>query len=105
MKFSESAISKLQSVLGPDEHFVRVFVSGGGCSGFEFGFMLEKEKAEDDLEFPFGNCTVLVDSLSFAYLDHAEFDYVEKDFSGQFTIKGAEIKTCGCGSSFTTPEI
>ena len=100
MEFSGAAIRKMASIVSPGD-FVRPFVSGGGCSGMSYGFMVETEQQEDDLIFPFEGVTVIIDPMSYQYLDGARIDYVETAFTGSFCIEGAEIRTCGCGSSFT----
>jgi len=81
---------------------VRVFVQGGGCSGFEYGFTFDDEQNEDDWEIPAGSSSVLVDSMSAQYLQGAEIDYVEDLTGARFKINNPNAQTtCGCGSSFS----
>ena len=82
---------------------LRVFVSGGGCSGFQYGFTFEESANEDDTRVEKSGVTLLVDPLSFQYLAGAEIDYKEDLNGAQFVIKNPQAKTtCGCGSSFST---
>jgi iron-sulfur cluster insertion protein len=80
--------------------YVRAFIQGGGCSGFNYGFSMEDEKNEDD--FLIGD-RLLVDAMSMQYFDGATIDYVSDRLKGsQFVIKNPNAKTtCGCGSSFS----
>jgi iron-sulfur cluster insertion protein len=81
---------------------LRVYITGGGCSGFQYGFAFEEEQAEDDLALQRDGITVLVDPLSLQYLHGAEIDYSETLAGAQFVIRNPNAKTtCGCGSSFT----
>ena len=81
---------------------LRVYITGGGCSGFQYGFTFDEERAEDDLAIERDGVTVLVDPLSLQYLMGAEVDYAETLSGAQFTIRNPNAKTtCGCGSSFT----
>jgi iron-sulfur cluster insertion protein len=78
-----------------------VFIQGGGCSGFSYGFTLDSEKNEDDLEIPVGRWKVIIDAMSLQYLQGAEVDYIDELMGSQFTIKNPNATTtCGCGSSF-----
>jgi iron-sulfur cluster insertion protein len=82
--------------------YLRTFVQGGGCSGFNYGFTIDEEKNEDDFEFPINDVfKVLVDAMSMQYFQGAEIDYKEELMGSQFIIKNPNAKsTCGCGSSF-----
>lgn len=81
---------------------LRVYITGGGCSGFQYGFAFEEDRAEDDLAVERDGVTVLVDPLSLQYLHGAEIDYSESLSGAQFVIRNPNAKTtCGCGSSFT----
>jgi iron-sulfur cluster insertion protein len=81
---------------------LRVYISGGGCSGFQYGFTFDEERAEDDLALQRDGVTLLVDPLSLQYLMGAEVDYRESLQGSQFVIRNPNAKsTCGCGSSFT----
>ena len=101
---SPSASVKIQDILSEENNLntnLRVFIQGGGCSGFSYGFSLDNEKNEDDFEVEVGRWKVLVDSMSMQYLQGAEIDYVEELMGSQFTIKNPNATTtCGCGSSF-----
>ena len=80
-----------------------MFVSGGGCSGFQYGFTFDEKIEEGDAEFPNHGVTLLVDPLSFQYLAGAEIDYREDLEGAQFVIRNPNAATtCGCGSSFST---
>lgn len=81
---------------------LRMFVQGGGCSGFSYGFTLDEEVNEDDWEIPAGSSTILVDTMSAQYLVGAEVDYVEELMGASFKINNPQAQsTCGCGSSFS----
>jgi iron-sulfur cluster insertion protein len=79
-----------------------VYVSGGGCSGFQYGFTFDEEVNEDDTSVENGGVTVLIDSMSIQYLAGAEVDYKEDLSGAQFVIRNPNATTtCGCGSSFS----
>ena len=104
MKITESAIVKLKDLKleegNPNLKF-RVFVQGGGCSGFQYGFTFDEDQNEDDFDFQFDDLTVLVDSMSMQYLQGAEIKYTEDTMGSAFTISNPNAQsTCGCGSSF-----
>ena len=81
---------------------LRVYISGGGCSGFQYGFMFDESMAEDDIKITNDGVTLLVDPLSFQYLMGAEVDYSENLQGAQFVIRNPNASTtCGCGSSFS----
>jgi iron-sulfur cluster insertion protein len=81
---------------------LRIFVQGGGCSGFQQGFTLDSEQAEDDWDLLISGIPVLVDSLSMQYLEGSEIDYYSDAMGGGFAIKNTRFSsTCGCGSSFS----
>lgn len=81
---------------------LRVYITGGGCSGFQYGFTFDEERAEDDLALEREGMTLVVDPLSLQYLMGAEIDYSESLSGAQFVIRNPNAKsTCGCGSSFT----
>jgi iron-sulfur cluster insertion protein len=81
---------------------LRVYITGGGCSGFQYGFGFEQERADEDLAIERDGVTVLVDPLSLQYLMGAEIDYREALSGAQFVIRNPNAKTtCGCGSSFS----
>jgi iron-sulfur cluster insertion protein len=101
---SPSASVKIQDILSEENNLninLRVFIQGGGCSGFSYGFTLDGEKNEDDLEIPVGRWKVIIDAMSLQYLQGAEVDYIDELMGSQFTIKNPNATTtCGCGSSF-----
>lgn len=81
---------------------LRVYITGGGCSGFQYGFEFDEQQGEDDLALQRDGVTVLVDPLSLQYLMGAEVDYRESLQGAQFVIRNPNAKTtCGCGSSFS----
>ena len=102
---TESAQTKILDVLAEENDpslRLRMFVQGGGCSGFSYGFTLDNELAEDDFEIPAGSTQVLVDSMSMQYVQGATIDYVEDLMGAQFKILNPQASsTCGCGSSFS----
>jgi iron-sulfur cluster insertion protein len=103
--FTDSAASKVQQLIeeeGNPELKLRVFVSGGGCSGFQYGFTFDEAQNEDDTVLQKNGVTLLIDSMSFQYLAGAEIDYQEGLEGAQFVIKNPNATTtCGCGSSFS----
>ena len=103
--FSDSAAKKVGDLIaeeGNDQLKLRVYISGGGCSGFQYGFTFDEEVAEDDTQVENGGVTVLVDSMSVQYLNGAEIDYKEDLSGAQFVIRNPNASTtCGCGSSFS----
>jgi iron-sulfur cluster insertion protein len=79
-----------------------VFVTGGGCSGFQYGFTFDETVSEDDTAMEKAGVTLLIDPMSLQYLAGAEIDYQESIEGAQFVIKNPNAtSTCGCGSSFT----
>ncbi|MEW6118454.1 MAG: iron-sulfur cluster insertion protein ErpA [Pseudomonadota bacterium] len=103
--FTDSAAAKVKSLIdeeGNPDLKLRVFVSGGGCSGFQYGFTFDESQNEDDTVMEKNGVTLLVDSMSFQYLVGAEIDYSEGLEGAQFVIKNPNATTtCGCGSSFS----
>ena len=103
--FTDSAAAKVADLIaeeGNPELKLRVFVHGGGCSGFQYGFTFDDAVNEDDTLFEKNGVTLLVDSMSFQYLVGAEIDYKEDINGSQFVIKNPNAQTtCGCGSSFS----
>jgi iron-sulfur cluster insertion protein len=102
---SNAAIDKVRSLIeaeGKPELLLRIYVTGGGCSGFQYGFAFEEEAAEDDTRIEQGAVTLLVDSMSYPYLSGARVDYVEDLRGSQFVVTNPNASTtCGCGSSFS----
>ncbi len=103
--FTDSAALKVRELIeeeGNPALKLRVFVTGGGCSGFQYGFTFDEEIAEDDTEFHKEGVTLLVDAMSYQYLSGAQIDYTEGLEGSQFVIKNPNaVSTCGCGSSFS----
>ena len=103
--FTEAAAAKVKQLIdeeGNQELKLRVFVSGGGCSGFQYGFTFDETTNEDDTSMQRGGVTLLVDPMSLQYLTGAEIDYQEGVEGAQFVIKNPNAtSTCGCGSSFS----
>lgn len=102
---TESAKAKIKDILAEENNpniNLRVFVQGGGCSGFSYGFTLDEEKTEDDWDFDLDGVKVLVDNMSGQYLAGATIDYKEELMGSSFTINNPNATTtCGCGSSFS----
>ena len=103
--FTDAAARKVQELILEErnpELKLRVYISGGGCSGFQYGFSFDEERAEDDIAVENDGVTLLVDPLSFQYLMGAEVDYMENLQGAQFVIRNPNASTtCGCGSSFS----
>jgi len=103
--FTDNAAKKVGSLIadeGNDALKLRVYISGGGCSGFQYGFTFDEEVAEDDTQVENDGVTVLIDSMSIQYLNGAEIDYKEDLSGSQFVIRNPNAATtCGCGSSFS----
>ena len=82
--------------------FLRLFVTGGGCSGFQYGFMFDENRQEDDVEIKKDGVALLVDAMSIQYLQGAEVVYTEGLEGARFVVNNPNAKsTCGCGSSFS----
>lgn len=103
--FTDSAAAKVKELIDEEGNSalkLRVFVTGGGCSGFQYGFTFDEESSEDDTIMQKNGVTLLVDPMSFQYLVGAEIDYTEGLEGAQFVIKNPNAtSTCGCGSSFS----
>jgi len=103
--FTDAAARKVQELILEErnpELNLRVYISGGGCSGFQYGFSFDEERAEDDIAVENDGVTLLIDPLSFQYLMGAEVDYSESLQGAQFVIRNPNASTtCGCGSSFS----
>lgn len=102
---SDSAVAKVKSLIeeeGNDDLKLRVYVTGGGCSGFQYGFTFDEVVAEDDSIVERDGIKVLVDALSYPYLAGAKVDYEEGLQGSKFVIQNPNASsTCGCGSSFS----
>ncbi len=106
IQFTESAANKVKSLIEEEGNArlkLRVFVTGGGCSGFEYGFTFDEETAEDDTLIERNGVNLVVDPMSFQYLSGAEIDYEEGLQGSRFVVKNNPhaMTTCGCGSSFS----
>ena len=103
--FTDSAADKVRQLVDEDgnpELKLRVFVQGGGCSGFQYGFTFDEVVNEDDTQMAKNGVTLLIDAMSLQYLVGAEIDYKEDLQGAQFVIKNPNATTtCGCGSSFS----
>lgn len=102
---TESAAEKVSNLIKEEKNpnlKLRVYVEGGGCSGFQYGFAFEQEVKEDDLTFVYHGVTLVVDCISHQYLLGSEIDYQDDKLNGsRFIIRNPNAKgTCGCGSSF-----
>ena len=104
--FTDAAASKVKDLIEEERNDalkLRVFVSGGGCSGFQYGFTFDEKIQDGDTKVEKNGVTLLVDPMSFQYLTGAEIDYKEDLEGAQFVIKNRNATTtCGCGSSFST---
>jgi iron-sulfur cluster insertion protein len=102
---SKNAVNKVKNLLeeeGNADLKLRVFVTGGGCSGFQYGFTFDELVADDDAVITEGDVSVLVDSMSYAYLVGAKIDYKENLEGSKFVVDNPNADTtCGCGSSFS----
>ena len=103
--FSDNAAQKVKELIdeeGNNDLKLRVFVTGGGCSGFQYGFTFDEEINEDDATMEKNGVTLLIDAMSYQYLVGADIDYQEGIEGAQFVIKNPNASsTCGCGSSFS----
>jgi len=103
--FTDNAADKVRQLIdeeGNPDLKLRVFVSGGGCSGFQYGFSFEEDRQEDDTAMEKNGVMLLIDPMSYQYLVGAEIDYQENVEGAQFVIKNPNAtSTCGCGSSFS----
>jgi iron-sulfur cluster insertion protein len=105
IQFTDSACNKVRDLIaeeGNPDLKLRVFVTGGGCSGFQYGFTFDELVNEDDTSIEREGVTFLVDPMSYQYLVGAEIDYQESLEGSQFVIRNPNATTtCGCGSSFS----
>ena len=105
VNFTDNAVSKVKELIeeeGTPDLKLRVFVSGGGCSGFQYGFTFEESINDDDTKVIKDSVTLLIDPMSLQYLTGAEIDYQDNVQGSQFVIKNPQAtSTCGCGSSFS----
>ena len=105
LQFTAAAAAKVRELIAEEGNAalkLRVYIQGGGCSGFQYGFEFDEGQNEDDLPIVTDGVTLLVDPLSLQYLMDATVDYSESLTGAQFVIRNPNAKTtCGCGSSFT----
>ncbi|MDH4134295.1 MAG: iron-sulfur cluster insertion protein ErpA [Gammaproteobacteria bacterium] len=105
LNFTDNAARKVKELIEEEKNpnlMLRVFISGGGCSGFQYGFTFDEAEQEGDTRITKAGVTLLVDPMSFQYLIGAEIDFQENIQGAQFVIKNPNAKTtCGCGSSFS----
>jgi len=105
VSFSKAAAAKVKLLADEEDNEdlkLRVFVTGGGCSGFEYGFTFDEDIEEDDTSIEEQGVVLLVDALSFQYLVGAEIDYMEDLQGSRFVVKNPNAaSTCGCGNSFS----
>ena len=105
LHFTQGAASKVKNLVdeeGNPRLKLRVFVTGGGCSGFQYGFTFDEDVAEDDTIVEREGVSLVVDAMSFQYLVGSEVDYQEGLEGSRFVIKNPNATTtCGCGSSFS----
>ncbi len=103
IQITDKAFSQIRQIMIEEDtkEALRVFVQGGGCSGFQYGFTFDENQADDDYLIEQEGVKVLVDAASMTYLTGAEIDYKKDLTSAQFVIKNPNAtNTCGCGSSF-----
>ena len=105
MNLDSSAVNKLKEIIAEENNpnaKLRVFVQGGGCSGFQYGFTLDEAANEDDFNFDYDGVAVLVDAMSMQYLQGATIRYDDDLMGASFKIDNPQATTtCGCGSSFS----
>ena len=105
MVFTDRAAAKVRELVvdeGNPDLKLRVFVTGGGCSGFQYGFTFDEVPADDDTEIRNGDVSLVVDPMSYQYLAGATVDYVEGLEGSKFIVQNPNAETtCGCGSSFS----
>jgi iron-sulfur cluster insertion protein len=105
LDFTAAAAAKVRELVAAEGNpalKLRVYIQGGGCSGFQYGFEFDEQQGEDDLAIVTEGTTLLVDPLSLQYLMGAQVDYAESLHGAQFVIRNPNAKTtCGCGSSFS----
>lgn len=103
--FTDAAASKVKDLIAEEGNaalMLRVFISGGGCSGFQYGFTFDEKLADGDTVVEKGGVKLLIDPMSYQYLMGAEIDYTEGLEGAQFVIRNPNATTtCGCGSSFS----
>ena len=105
INITEDALNKIAHVMKDEKNpdlKLRLFISGGGCSGLQYGFAFETKIEDDDFVLNKNDVTFIIDNVSFQYLDGASVDYISDLKGSQFVVKNPNAKsTCSCGSSFT----
>lgn len=105
MTFSDAAAGKVKALIEEEDNDnlkLRVFVTGGGCSGFEYGFTFDEDVEDDDTTIEKNGVALLIDPLSFQYLAGSVVDYKEDLQGSRFTVENPNaVTTCGCGNSFS----
>ena len=105
LKISDDAVTRINQLLaskGNPDLKLRVYIQGGGCSGFQYGFQFDEDQQEDDIAIEQQGIRVLVDMLSLQYLSGAEIDYKDDIMGSRFLVNNPNASTtCGCGSSFS----
>ena len=105
LKISPDAVTRVRQLLASKDNpdvMLRVYIQGGGCSGFQYGFQFDEDAQEDDISIEQDGIRILVDMLSLQYLGGAEIDYKDDIMGSRFLVKNPNASTtCGCGSSFS----
>ena len=105
IRLSDNAVSKLHALISGEENpelKFRVYITGGGCSGFQYGFTFDESTADDDWVIERGGVAALIDAMSYQYLMGSEIDYVEGLEGAKFVVNNPNATTtCGCGASFS----
>ncbi len=106
LTLSAAAAGRVKNIIAgkktAGDNYLRVYVQGGGCSGFQYGFQLDDTRNEDDVALEKDGVTMLVDSISLQYLGGAEVDFKDDLMGARFTVNNPNATTtCGCGASFT----
>jgi len=108
LSFSEAAVAQVKNLItadGNENLKLRIYIVGGGCSGFQYGFGFDEKMNEDDIIIEKDSVKIVVDALSVQYLMGAEVDYTENLQGAQFVVRNPNAETtCGCGSSFSLKE-
>jgi iron-sulfur cluster insertion protein len=103
--FTDNAAEKVRELVKEENNpnlKLRVYITGGGCSGFQYGFTFDEEVNDDDIEIPNAEVVMLVDSMSYQYLVGATVDYTEGLEGSKFIVNNPNAETtCGCGASFS----
>jgi iron-sulfur cluster assembly protein len=106
ISITSAAVERIRSLMQEkqlDDHALRVFISGGGCSGYQYGMAFEGNPREDDIKVSSAGIQVVIDPMSYGHLAGSKIDYVEDLMGGGFQINNPNaVSTCGCGHSFKT---